>query len=84
MEASLNGKRLPDFVPLAMPVNPCCFLELFRVPAGADFSKKDAPVLKSGTYLIKVHYVLDGREYDASFELVYSHGMGFERWGIVC
>lgn len=75
----MDGKQV-DFVPLAVVQEDWNPLEEFRVPADADFSRKQAPNLKSGTYLLKVHYLLDGRDYDARWELVYGHGLGFEPW----
>jgi hypothetical protein len=84
MEVSLNGKSVKDFVPLEVASKAWQPLEKYVVPGDADFSRKSPPRLKSGTYVLEVHYQLDGREYDAAFELVYSHGVGFARWGIIC
>jgi hypothetical protein len=84
LEAALDGKPVKDFVPLEIAANACKDLEQYLVPSDADFSKDSPPRLKAGTYVIKVHYRLDGREYDAAFELAYSHGVGFARWGIIC
>jgi hypothetical protein len=84
IEASLNGKVVKDLVPLVVATNAWHPLERYVVPGDADFSGKASTRLKSGTYVLKVHYQLDGREYDATFKLIYSHGLGFTRWGIIC
>jgi hypothetical protein len=84
IEASLNRRAVKKFVPLVVATKAWHPLERYVVPGDADFSRKSSPRLKSGTYVLKVHYQLDGREYDATFELIYSHGLGFTRWGIIC
>lgn len=39
-----------------------------------------APALPAGRYQVKIHYRLDGKEYDAEWKLVYEVGSKVVRW----
>lgn len=51
----------------------------YWVPAESNTDKPELPELPAGHYRIKIHYEMEGKEYDISFEADYRHGVRWQK-----
>jgi hypothetical protein len=51
----------------------------YWVLADSDLGKPELPEIPAGHYRIKIHYEMEGKEYDVSFEADYRHGVRWQK-----